>query len=182
MSNKVDVDPNRFFAEMMERMTGDGLLLATVDGRGKPNVMTIGWGTMGSIWGKPVFLVLVRPSRFSYRNLEETGEFTVNVPGPDMSEAIRDCGTLSGRDTDKFERCRLTPMPGRRVKAPIIDECSIHYECRVVHKNDVQPPALEGAIRSSAYRDGDYHRIYWGEILRACANADPSGRVPDPRL
>ena len=57
------------FAETMQRMREDGLLLASVSRDGKPNVMTIGWGTIGSIWARPVFIVLVRPSRYSYSRM-----------------------------------------------------------------------------------------------------------------
>ena len=63
---KVTIPYTDFFAETMRRMRDDGLLLVTTDAGGKPNVMTIGWGTIGSIWGRPVFVVLVRPSRYSY--------------------------------------------------------------------------------------------------------------------
>lgn len=174
MTMKVEGAPFPFFGLTMQRMSEDGLLLGTADAEGKPNVMTIGWGTVGSIWGKPVFLVLVRPSRYSHRNIEATGEFTVNVPAAGMSSAVLFCGTHSGRDCDKFRECGLTPEPGKKVRAPIIRECVVHYECAVVHRNDVQPPSLAGEIRSSSYSDREYHRIFWGEIL-AC-RVDPAER------
>ena len=79
MTTKREADPTRFFPDTMRRMADDGLLLATISASGKPDVMTVGWGMIGSLWGKVVFLVLVRPSRLSYENIEETGVFTVNV-------------------------------------------------------------------------------------------------------
>jgi flavin reductase (DIM6/NTAB) family NADH-FMN oxidoreductase RutF len=101
---------------------------------GKPNVMTIGWGTLGAIWGRPVFLVLVRPSRHTYSRLEEVGEFTVNVPPRELAAGVNLCGTVSGRDRDKFQEARLTPVASRQVRPPIIQECVVHYECRILHK------------------------------------------------
>jgi flavin reductase (DIM6/NTAB) family NADH-FMN oxidoreductase RutF len=66
--------------EMTTTVLGSyGALLVANDHQGKPNVMTIGWGTIGSIWARPVFLVLVRPSRYSYTRLEEAGDFTENT-------------------------------------------------------------------------------------------------------
>jgi len=60
---KVQVRFTDYFAQTIQRMREDGLLLASVGADGKANVMTIGWGTMGCIWSRPVFIVLVRPSR-----------------------------------------------------------------------------------------------------------------------
>jgi len=61
--SKVRVWYADYFAQTIQRMREDGLLLVTLGADGKANVMTIGWGTMGSIWSRPVFIVLVRPSR-----------------------------------------------------------------------------------------------------------------------
>ena len=63
---KVRVRYTDLFAQTIQRMREDGLLLVTLGADGKANVMTIGWGTMGSIWSRPVFIVLVRPSRHTY--------------------------------------------------------------------------------------------------------------------
>ena len=57
---KVEVRYTDYFAQTIQRMREDGLLLVTLGADGKPNVMTIGWGTMGSIWSRPVFIVLVQ--------------------------------------------------------------------------------------------------------------------------
>ena len=119
---KVAVRYTDYFAPTIRRMREDGLLLVTSGADGKPNVMTIGWGTIGSIWSRPVFLVLVRPSRYSYTRLEEASDFTVNVPPRELAEAAACCGTVSGRDYDKFLKTRLTPVPSRQVRPPIIQE------------------------------------------------------------
>ena len=63
---KVRVRYTDLFAQTIQRMREDGLLLVTLGADGKANVMTIGWGTKGSIWSRPVFIVLVRPSRHTY--------------------------------------------------------------------------------------------------------------------
>ena len=110
---KVPVRYTDYFAQTIQRMREDGLLLVTQGADGKPNVMTIGWGTMGSIWSRPIFIVLVRPSRYTYGRLEEVSDFTVNVPPRELAAAASHCGTVSGRDHDKFQEMHLTAMPSR---------------------------------------------------------------------
>jgi flavin reductase (DIM6/NTAB) family NADH-FMN oxidoreductase RutF len=166
-----------FFAQTTQRMRQDGLFLVTADTAGKPNVMTIGWGAIGSIWGRPLFIVLVRPSRFTYSRLEEVGDFTVNVPPRELAAAANLCGTLSGRDHDKFKEAGLTLIPSKQVRPPVIAECVVHYECRTLHRNDVAPDALVQAVLDDAYPAGDFHRVYFGEIVAAYADEDAAERL-----
>jgi flavin reductase (DIM6/NTAB) family NADH-FMN oxidoreductase RutF len=173
---KVPVRYGDYFAQTIQRMREDGLLLVTVGADGKPNIMTIGWGTIGSIWSRPIFIVLVRPSRHTYSRLEQVSDFTVNVPPRELAPAASYCGTVSGRDHDKFQELRLTPVPSREVHSPIIQECLVHYECRTLHRNDVVPAALAQAVRDESYPDGDFHRIYFGEIVAAYADEDAAQR------
>jgi len=175
--NKVQVRFTDYFAQTIQRMRDDGLLLVSTGADGKPNVMTIGWGTIGCIWSRPVFIVLVRPSRHTYGRLEQVNDFTVNVPPREIPEAVAHCGTVSGRDHDKFEEAQLTPIPSREVRSPIIKECVVHYECRTLHRNDLVPEALAQAVREEFYPSGDFHRVYFGEIVAAYADEDASTRL-----
>ena len=160
------------FGAVMKALTSRGLLLGSYDSAGKANVMTIGWGSIGSIWGIPLCTVLVRPSRHTYQCIEHTGCFTVNVPAEDLSGACAICGTLSGKDRDKFDECDLTAERAGSVLAPTVAECPIVYECQVVHNNDVVPEKLAEEIVSGAYVNGDFHRVYFGKILAAGAADD----------
>jgi len=172
MPEKVEIGYTDYLKETFKVMGEMGLLLVSVDPAGKPNTMTIGWGTVGIIWGKPIFAVLVRPSRYTYNCMEHTCDFTVNVPSKNMSDILAFCGSKSGRDHDKFKEKGLIAIPGKTVKSPIIEQCLIHYECKVVHKNDVLKEKLDGKIISSAYKSGDFHTIYYGEILATYASLD----------
>ncbi len=167
----------RHYDAVLRALTTRGLLLGTYDDRGEPNVMTIGWGTLGSVWSRPIWIVLVRPSRYSHGSIDRSGCFTVNVPGPELAEVCEICGSASGRDTDKFARCALTAERASKVQAPLVKECPIVYECRVVHANDVLAPTLADDIRRGAYRGGDFHRCYWGEIVAVRAVPDPEARL-----
>lgn len=158
------------FEETMDVLRNGGLLLASTKRSGESNLMTIGWGTIGSIWGKPMFIVLVRPSRYTREFIEDSGEFTVNVPAADMKKFVAFCGSKSGRDVDKLAEFSIATTPGRTVSSITIDACPVVYECKVVHKNDVIPAQLAGEIVSSAYPAGDFHRVYFGEILGTYAH------------
>jgi flavin reductase (DIM6/NTAB) family NADH-FMN oxidoreductase RutF len=168
---KSPVDYAACYDLVMKAMTSRGLLLGSYDPAGKPNIMTIGWGAIGSIWGLPVWIVLVRPSRYSFACLEHTQSFSVNVPTEAMRDACAVCGTRSGRDTDKFALTGLEAQKGLNVLAPTVAQCPIVYECHVVHSSDVLPAKLTDEIRG-AYMNQDYHRIYYGKILSSRASSD----------
>lgn len=167
-----DMRYDEHFSEVMRALTSRGLLLTSATPAGKANAMIIGWGQIGSVWGKPVWTVLVRPSRYTYQLIEQTSQFTISVPGADLEKACKICGSVSGRDRDKLAEANLRTMPARKVKIPVIDGCIAHYECRVLHSNDVQPGSLVQQIADGAYRNGDFHRVYWGEILASYADVE----------
>jgi flavin reductase (DIM6/NTAB) family NADH-FMN oxidoreductase RutF len=156
------------YAAVMRAMTGGGLLLGSYDSAGKANIMTIGWGAVGSVWGLPMWVVLVRPSRYTYRCIEHSRCFTVNVPTAAMAAACATAGSTSGADTDKFAIAGLTAAKGGAVSAPVVAECPIVYECQVVHSNDVLPERLAPGP-AGMYADGQFHRVYYGKIVAALA-------------
>jgi flavin reductase (DIM6/NTAB) family NADH-FMN oxidoreductase RutF len=166
---KTQVGPFEYLSETMHSLPDPGLLLVSRDQRRRPNAMTIGWGSIGIYWGQPIFVVPVRVSRYTYRCIERTGDFTVNVLPRKLAEVAAFCGTVSGRDHDKFAEARLTAVPGRFVLSPTIEECLISYECKVVHKSDVLAEALAKDLKRSCYPRGDYHRLFFGQILDVAA-------------
>jgi len=178
MSERVELSFTEVSDKTLEVMRELGLLLVSVDNEGKPNAMTIGWGFIGIIWMKPVFIVAVRPSRHTYNLLEQTGDFTVNVPAKGLEKAVEYCGTVSGRDVDKFKECKLTPLPSKYVKSPLVEECVIGYECKIIYKFDLEAEKLPSSVLSVCYPSGDYHRLYFGEILRVVVVKDFEKKLP----
>ena len=162
-----------YLNETLALLADPGLLLVSQGQDGIPNAMAIGWGTVGIIWGKKVFTVLVRPSRYTFSRLEESDSFTVDVPSPALYDAVDFCGTQSGRDYDKFAECGMTAEPSSSVSAPGVAASPVIYECQIIHINDVINASLDPRIVASAYPSGNFHRIYYGEILavRAEENA-----------
>jgi flavin reductase (DIM6/NTAB) family NADH-FMN oxidoreductase RutF len=95
------------------------------------NVLTIAW-TGVDCSKPPIIHVSIRPDRFSYRMIKESGSFTVNLPTRDMLEQVDTCGNITGAESDKFELTGLTPVPAKLVTAPIIAECPVNLECELV--------------------------------------------------
>jgi flavin reductase (DIM6/NTAB) family NADH-FMN oxidoreductase RutF len=162
---KIENDFLKYADETIKTLNELGLLLVSIDSNGKPNVMTIGWGSIGIIWYKPIFIVLVRQSRYTHKLIEEAGDFTVNVPKRDMKHIIDFCGSVSGKEIDKFKEKNLTPLQSKKVKSPIIAQCPINYECKIVYKTIIDPKIIEKRIISEYYSSGNYHTIFFGEIL-----------------
>jgi flavin reductase (DIM6/NTAB) family NADH-FMN oxidoreductase RutF len=96
----------------------------------RPNLITVAWaGTVCST--PPMLSVSIMPVRFSHRLIQRSREFVVNIPSQQQLRAVDQCGVWSGRDTDKFARTGLTPVPAQHVRAPLVAECPINLECRV---------------------------------------------------
>lgn len=96
----------------------------------KPNIITVAWA--GTVCSDPVMLsVSIRPERYSYNIIKETGEFAVNLVNRDLVFAADYCGVKSGRDTDKFQEMHLTPLQSRQIAAPGIAESPVCLECKV---------------------------------------------------
>jgi len=94
------------------------------------NIITLAWvGVVNS--NPPMISAAVRPNRHSFNIIKESGEFTVNIPAADQVEIVDFCGTLSGKDINKFTRFGLNPLKGLLDKAPMIEECPISMECKV---------------------------------------------------
>jgi len=173
---KIEVDYRDYFRLIAEALRGGGMLLVSVDRAGRPNAMTIGWAALGPVWGRPAFMAMVRPSRYTYGLIEESGDFTVNLLPKELARVLDFCGSRSGRDVDKFAAQGLTPVPGRKVKSPTVEQAIFSLECVVRGKADLSPEMLDPAIDRSAYPRGDYHRLYFGEILAAYAEPALTGK------
>ncbi|WHH61227.1 flavin reductase family protein [Petroclostridium sp. X23] len=164
-----DVPYDRYMTEVNRGLAGSGIFL-TAKGE-KLNTMTIGWGFVGRMWAMPIFIVPVRKSRFTYGLIEKSGEFTVSVPFSSLKKELALCGAKSGRDIDKFKECGLTPVSGKVVDVPVIEQCDLHFECKVVFKKDVDSNSLNQEYDTRCYPNGDYHTLFFGEIV-ACYMKD----------
>jgi len=158
-----EVPYNKYATELTEILSKGAFLTTAVDGA--INTMTIAWGSIGFMWGKPVFMAMIRPSRFTYEQIEKSQEFTVSIPLKDMSKALGICGAQSGRTTNKLAAANLTTTAGQKIATPVITGCGLHYECKVVYKQAMEAPLLTTDLQEKWYASGNYHTLFFGEIV-----------------
>lgn len=97
---------------------------------GKPNIITVAWtGTVCT--NPPMVYISVRPERYSYDIIKNSGEFVINLTTEELARATDFCGVRSGRDIDKFKETNLTPAESETVAAPGIMESPVNIECKV---------------------------------------------------
>ena len=112
------------------------VLVSVADKMGNSNLFTVAWtGTICT--NPPMVSISVRPERYSYGMIEETGEFVINLTNEALTYATDYCGVRSGRDVDKWKETGLTPVPGEKTKAPMVAESPVNIECRVVEKKEL---------------------------------------------
>lgn len=129
------------------------------------NTMTIAWGHIGVVWNKPVFIVFVRPSRYTYEILMKAHDFTVNIPYEGaLKKELAYAGSTRGEDLDKFEVMGLTPTPSKTVKTPSIKECALNYECKIIYRQIQEPALIQEEIQKKHYPQHDMHVMIYGEI------------------
>ncbi len=107
------------------------VVLLTTANKGRANVMTMSWHMMME-FVPPLIACIVAPDDYSFEALRKTKECVVAIPTVDLAGKVVDIGNCSGADTDKFNKFGLTPLPAKKVKAPLVAECLANLECRVV--------------------------------------------------
>ena len=111
------------------------VMVSMADAAGKTNILTVAW--TGIVSSEPVQVYIsVRPERYSYHILKETGEFVINAVTTSLARACDYCGMVTGRKVDKFAKCSLTKEPSRVVRCPRIGESPLSLECRVTEVQD----------------------------------------------
>ncbi len=153
--NNLQFDP-------FEKFNSDWALLAAGPAA-NCNAMTISWGSMGTIWGKPVITVYVRPDRYTFGFLKENETFTVSFYPERCRDALKVMGTASGRDGDKAAAAHLTrkPLDGCITFA----EASETFVCRKLYMHQLDYDACPAAAKQ-IYRDGvEPHWLIMGEVI-----------------
>lgn len=106
------------------------VMVSVSDKAGKDNIITVAWaGTVCT--NPPMVSISVRPERYSYHMIKETGEFVINLTTEKLAFATDYCGVKSGRDVDKFKEMHLTKEKAKEVQSPLILESPVNIECRV---------------------------------------------------
>ena len=108
------------------------VLVTCADAEGRPNIIALAASSPCS-YAPPTIGIAVAPPRFSHHLIAESGEFGLNIPAAAELEKADLTGSISGRECDKFAEAGFTPMASTRIAAPLIAECPINFECKVVH-------------------------------------------------
>ena len=122
----------------------------------KPNIITLAW--VGTVCSDPVMVsISVRPERYSYDIIRETGEFVINLTTKELAYATDYCGVKSGRNVDKFAELHLTPGKAGTLKtAPLIEESPVNLECRVTEVKELGSHHMFLAEVAAVDIDGAY--------------------------
>jgi flavin reductase (DIM6/NTAB) family NADH-FMN oxidoreductase RutF len=149
------------------------LFLASSDGKDKANVMPFTSWAISHVdpqgW---CIAVYVFTGHFTHELIDQTKQFTVNAPRNAMDEIIECCGSMSGRNHDKFKECGLTAVASCYVAPPIIEECIAHFECEVYNSYPFTMtfPGTDRAPRGMT--------VFEGRILAAHADEDDGHKIP----
>jgi flavin reductase (DIM6/NTAB) family NADH-FMN oxidoreductase RutF len=155
--DKIDLDVNEAIAQLPPAPV---MLVASGDKEEDWNVTTIGMFNVFSLF--PVVVGIgVKTSRHIFKLISESSDFTINIPPVELMEAVEVCGTESGVRKNKFKEAGLTPVKGRRVKAPVIKECWLNIECRKVTEPQRKTANMVLAIE---FEVGD-HTWFLGQIM-----------------
>lgn len=113
------------------------VMVSAADRVGNQNIITVAW--TGTVCTNPAMLYIsVRPERYSYGMIRETGEFVVNLTTKKLAYAADWCGVKSGRDVDKWKEMKLTPEKAEALSyAPLIKESPVNIECRVTEVKEL---------------------------------------------
>ncbi len=130
------------------------------------NTMTVAWGSFGVMWNKPFAHAVVRPTRYTYEFMEKYDTFTLCAFPEKYKKALKILGTKSGRDTEKLDESGLTAIKSSIVESPSFREAELVIECRKIYFGDIKPENFLDSSLDKNYPLKDYHRFYYGEILK----------------
>lgn len=113
------------------------VMVSTADREGKSNILTVAW--TGTVCTNPAMVYIsVRPERYSYGLLKDSGEFVINLTTDKLLRATDWCGVRSGRDVDKWKETGLTPGKAEKLSyAPVIREAPVNIECKVTEVKEL---------------------------------------------
>ena len=148
---------------------GDQWMLITAGTKEHCNTMTASWGGAGILWGVPMATAYIRPQRHTKRFVDENEYFTLSFFPEEYRAQLSLCGSKSGRDRDKVKACGVTVAAGKG-GAPYFEQADLVLVCRKRMAMPMDPAAMPEDVKEKWYH-GDYHDMYWGEIVEALKKA-----------
>jgi flavin reductase (DIM6/NTAB) family NADH-FMN oxidoreductase RutF len=147
----------------------EGWPILTAGSKDNFNMMTISWGEMGTLWGKPVVSVFVRESRYTHEFMDKEDYFTLTfVETMWYDEELKMIGSKSGRDTDKLKESGFEVF--ERPHGISFTEARLIVVCRKLFKQQVNMEGIPEDIRARFYKNGDPHDMYIGEVVEVLSD------------
>jgi flavin reductase (DIM6/NTAB) family NADH-FMN oxidoreductase RutF len=160
------ISVDKFMVKVNDLWSNQWFLLTSGDYKKKHhNTMTVGWGFFGIMWNKPVAVVVVRPTRYTYEFINQYETFTLCAFDKEYDNDLLLLGNKSGRNGDKIAETKLNIIPSKKVSAPSFQEAELIIECKKIYWDDFKPVNfLDNSIEQN-YPQKDYHRFFFGEIM-----------------
>ncbi len=137
--------------------------LLTAGNKESFNTMTVSWGGMGTIWGKPVATVYVRTSRYTHEFMDREDYFTVSFFPEEYKKILGVLGSKSGRDMDKMKESGLTPVQAGESMS--FKEAEVTLVCRKLFKQQMDVANMPEDVAKAMYEGQALHDMYIGEIV-----------------
>jgi hypothetical protein len=158
------IAPQDFSAKPIAMIAKDWILLNAAKPDGSTNCMTVSWGGIGEIWGKPVAFLFIRPQRYTHEFTEAGNVFTLSWFAESMREKLAFCGAKSGRNVDKVKECGLTPLDDGD-GAQYFAEATRVMKLKKLYSDAICPEGTADAeLFEFHYPAKDYHTVYICEI------------------
>lgn len=148
--------------ENLVKLIADDWALVSAGDKTDWNTMTISWGGVGELWGKDVVFAFIRPQRYTKEFMDKSDYFTVSFFDDQFKDALKICGTKSGRDCDKISMAGLTAEYDGEAVFPA--QARLVIKCRKIAVQKMDNSGFIDETIESNYKSGDYHFIYIGEI------------------
>ena len=151
------------FMEKSFDLFNKGWALVTAGNMDRFNTMTISWGSLGTLWNRPVATVYVKPIRYTHDFLDSNEYFTVSFFDSEYRDDLAVLGTLSGKDGDKVAKTQLTAVAvGDAVS---FKEAKLTLLCRKIYRQDMDKSFMPDFAVEKYYTDEAEHTMYVGEVV-----------------
>ena len=161
MSFKI-IQPTEIPGNVIQQIGYDSMLI-TAGNIDHFYTMTAAWGGIGFLWKEPMAIIFIRPQRYTYEFTERYDTFSLCFFDGSQREALKICGTKSGRDIDKMEATGLTPLSSESGNI-YYQQAKLVLECKKVYFDDINPEKFLDPRPDKSYPKKDYHRMYIGFI------------------
>ena len=164
MNNFKEITPEEL-KENPFQLIGKDWGLVTVNAEDKVNMMTISWGGVGIMWGKPVAFTFIRPQRYTFGLMENEEYYSLSFFDETYRDALKFCGSKSGRDYDKAKETGLTPCYDE--KAPYFQEAKLVLICKKMYSQFLNSESIIAVDEVAKwYPENDFHKMYVSEIVK----------------